>query len=134
MNKILKDAKDHYYNCKLNSKAGDTKGTWKVLGQILNKSVNNNTVIEGININNSMVKDPYMISNHINNYFSNIGCELSDNIPPSNASPLIFYQVVTVLSLITPNEINSIIKSLKDSSAGFNNIHVKLRPPHTERF
>lgn len=66
VNKMLKDVKDNYYNCKIDSEAGGSKCGWKILNQILNTMVNSNIVIESMNINNITVINPNIISNYIN--------------------------------------------------------------------
>ena len=77
-----------------------------------------------------MITDPHKISNYINNYFSNIGHDLSSSLPPSNVSPLTYLHNSNyhdfVLLDTSSDEIISIIKSLKDSSPGYDGIHIKI--------
>lgn len=111
---MLKDAKPLYYTAKFENSAGNSKET-------INK--------ETINIDNSSVTDSQTISDNINNYFSNIGQELTNKIPICNTSSMSYlsniYNDYTPLDT-SPEEIISIIKSIKDSAPGHDGIHIKV--------
>ena len=57
--------------------------TWKVMNSMTNRTLNWN-MISQIKINKTKIVDPQIIAENFNNFFVNIGPELSKNIPKSN--------------------------------------------------
>jgi hypothetical protein len=57
------------------------KKIWQTLNEILGKSRKSDS-IEKLNINNTVSANPTDISNHFNKFFTEIGQQISDNVPP----------------------------------------------------
>lgn len=129
VNNMLKDAKNNYYKSKFRENAGNSKGTWNVINEIINKKDRTSNNIEFLNINHVDVKDPDKICNHLNCYFATIGSNLAKALPTTNVSPTNYltnnYPDFRLLDT-SPAEITNIIKSLKDSAPGLDGIHIKV--------
>jgi hypothetical protein len=78
---VLRGAKKLYFTSKLETNAGNPKKTWETLNEILGKSRKTDK-IEKININGTPSSNPTEIANHFNNFFTSIGQQISDNVPP----------------------------------------------------
>ena len=61
---------------------GNMPKTWKFINRMRNRTSNWNK-ISPIEINNTKIVDPQIIAEKVNNFFVNIGLELSKNIPKS---------------------------------------------------
>jgi hypothetical protein len=79
--KVLRGAKKLDFTSKLETNAGNPKKTWETLNEILGKSRKTDK-IEKININGTPSSNPTEIANHFNNFFTSIGQQISDNVPP----------------------------------------------------
>ena len=81
-------------------------------------------------IGKTIVKDPEIISNTFNNFFTNIGKNLANKIPNSDIDPLSYLQPSNNFSVaITPtteSEIIDILKKLKNSSSGYDGIDSRV--------
>ena len=75
VNNMLSAAKTSYYETKFKNNAGNPKETWKLIDKIVNGDNEKNTSVQYLNINDTKVVDPHIISSYINCYFSNSGEE-----------------------------------------------------------
>ena len=86
------------------------------------------SVIDALTIHGNDINDPLEISEHLNNYFTNIGERLSSTIPATNCNPMTHltqnnYQSIFI-SPVTRIELYNCIQCVKDGSAG----HDGLKP------
>lgn len=128
VNNLIKEAKIQYYKSKFSSCEGNGKQTWKIINEITNRK-KDHVKIEHITVNDTCISDVNDISNHFNTYFTNIGINLANQIPCCNISPLTYLTNAYpdfVPYNTTPEEITLIIKSLKDSAPGYDDIHMKV--------
>jgi hypothetical protein len=90
--RVIRAAKKLYFTAKLESNAGNPKKTWETLNEILGKNRKSDSV-EKININGIPSSDPSEISNHFNRFFTAVGQQISDSVPPvvKNAEEYINY-------------------------------------------
>lgn len=123
----IRNAKKKYYHEQIEMNKKNLKKTWSIIKEImgLEQSL---SVIDTITINGIDTNDPLEISEHLNNYFTNIGERLSSSIPPTNCNPLTHltqrnYQSIFI-SPVTSTELYNCIQRVKDGSAG----HDGLKP------
>ena len=69
----LRTAKRLYYEKKLNNVQSNTRATWKVLNEILNRSKRNSNRYSTFKADDREVTDPVEIANKFYSYFSSIG-------------------------------------------------------------
>jgi len=105
-----------YFQKKLRDNVKNSKKTWETLNEVLGKSKNNATV-EKININGQLSTDPTEISNHFNSFFTQIGKNISNSIPPIQKKPEDFIQYgreIPELNLTntTPEHVKKVIRGL----------------------
>ncbi len=66
--------------------AKNPKKTWQTLNEILGRGVRSDTVTQ-INVNDHVSSDNRTIANHFNSFFTNIGKEISNSVPPVSKKP-----------------------------------------------
>lgn len=128
VNRMIEEAKQQHYCRKFNCYTGDGKKTWKVINEIINSKIQRHATVDQLSVDEVITSDPKIISNYMNNYFSCIGSDLSKKIPSCNKSPLSYLPRVYpefTLNPTTTEEIENIIKTLRDSAAGYDDIHIR---------
>ena len=131
VNFLCEKAQNEYYYQKIQKGKDTLKALWDIAGTILNpKKSRKNTVIESLKINSKIIHDKQEICNTINDFFSNIGKNLADNIeaktdyktylraPNPNSMALL---------LTNTDEVKKIISNLKtNKAAGDDNVRPGL--------
>ena len=130
-NKLLRIAKQTYYNDKLQSTKHDMKQTWKILKSALNAPNKTHSLPEYFNIDNLKIIDKTEICNKFNKFFATIGSDISDSVPVTQTSYANYlpYQHNTSMFLtpITIQDTISVASKLKNkTSQGHDNISSKL--------
>ena len=90
LNDSLRTAKRLYYEKKLNHVQSNTRATWKVLNEILNRRKRNSNRCSTFKADDREITDPVEIANKFCSYFSSIGPNLARG------------QLHTVVSLMVP--------------------------------
>ena len=121
--------KKAFYLNKFNSCKYDIKCTWKLMNTLLGKQKKLDSKCLTIDGNN--ISDPLLVSNHFNDYFSNISKRLVDCLPLCNAHHSDFLLSTTPNSIFIwptcPLEISNILKQMKSNvSAGFDQVPSKI--------
>ena len=130
LSKVKCKLKQDYFKRKFDQQKSDVKGTWRVINQIIKiKSTKKSNF--SLNINNQLSTDPAQISTHFNNFFSNVGKNLVEQIPPSSKmfSNYLHNPIDKKFKFepTTQIEIYEIISNLKNSSScGIDNIPTKI--------
>ena len=115
--KIIRGAKKLYFTSKLTENASNPKKTWETLNEILGKAKKSKEV-DQININGVSEKDPKLIANHFNSFFTKVGQEISDTVPPVAKQPEEYINYLTPvpdlqLGNTTPEHVLKIIKKFQ---------------------
>ena len=120
------DEKHHYHDL-LVKYSNDMKKSWGVIKSIINK--NQKPHIQGrFKIGENLItSDNELISNKFSEFFINIGPTLAKSIPHVNKSPLTYLGSRLTESIylapVCENKIGQLIKSLKDTAAGFDDLN-----------
>ena len=77
--KIIRYAKNKYWTEKFHLSTNNSKETWKNINEVMNRKSNPVQIPEYFVTENGIIKDPYLISNQLNNYFINVGPDISKN-------------------------------------------------------
>lgn len=116
LNKLLRDAKKRYYEAKFHEASGITE-QWKLINSFLNRN-SKETLINEISSINGTYKEPTAIANEFNNYFTVNNTPVSDSFEGTlERQPQSFFLYPTI-----PEEIHNVIKKLKLTSAGLDEI------------
>ncbi|XP_028407966.1 uncharacterized protein LOC114530582 [Dendronephthya gigantea] len=122
LTRILRTAKRLYYEKKLESNKANIKATWKVINEVINKKRRSTSLPSTFIDNNSNVTNPLDIANRFCDYFTNIGPNLSKNIPSSTQSPTCYlsgnFANPLFLNCADESEIIEIVRSLRSGIAG----------------
>ena len=126
LNHSLRTAKRLYYEKKLNNVQSNTRATWKVLNEILNRSKRNSNRCSTFKADDREITDPVEIANKFCSYFSSIGPNLARGIQ-SSASHRSFLNGSFTQSIFfnptTQDEIAEIAKTfLPSKAAGYDQI------------
>ena len=89
LQKLIKRAKQEYFELKYRSFRGNPKKTWKLTNNILGKSKKKSNSIS-LKHEGHTIDDETEVANIFNNYFVNIGHNLIENIDNQNLSPMEF--------------------------------------------
>ena len=124
---ILRTAKHLYYEAKLESNKTNVKATWKVINEIINKKRHSTSLPSTFIDNNLNVTNPLDIANRFCDFFTNIGSNLSKNIPSSTQTPTRYLSGNFVNPLFfntaDESEIIEIVSSLRSGiTGGYDNI------------
>ena len=135
-NKILKRsiriAKINYYSSCFNKYKNDIKKTWQTISDIMNRKHTNTTYPEFFEINGVKIMDKIEIANKFNQYFTNIGPDLANNVSHSSEKEVddfLLHKPKCELKFnqIDENHKNKIIQNLPNkSSCDFDDISPKL--------
>lgn len=128
LHRLLRKAeKDHYHDL-LEQYKNNLSKTWKVIKQVLNQNKSCSSERSFV-INSQTVTDESRIAEGFNNFFVNIGAQLSSNIPQVAESPLLHISCNNSSIFLKPTdneELESIIMGMKNSSPGYDDICPKI--------
>ena len=129
LNNKLDSAKKTYFQNRFTRNRNNSKKSWGVLNEILNRK-RKSSLCGSLLINNCLTSDKNLIAEHFNNYFSCIGTTLAQTIPNSRKNFSEFlsghHSNSLFFSPIGTEEILSSIKSLNPTSSGNDGISGKI--------
>ena len=131
LNKVIRNAKQIYYQELFNNSKNDIKLTWQNIKKVLNTYSNKHAFPGRFEHNGSTLTNPIDIANAFNSYYINIGPSPANNMQsdPSeieNTMPLINIRESFFLTPTTEYEISRIINKLKPKlSTGIDEISCK---------
>lgn len=127
-NKQKREAKQQYYKLLFNKYRHDIRKSWELMRTIIKKKNDKSNISESFKLDNKTINDPKDIASAFCDYFTNIGPNLSKQIPPPiKTSNQYMHNNPPINSLfMIPtdiNEISTIIKQMKPKkSTGPDNI------------
>ncbi len=125
---IIRTARENYVKSKLNKESGDAKKTWKTVNNLTGK--NRAKLPSSIRFHHKTVSDNKEIAEEFNNYFTNVASQLASDIQPATVPfesflpdpvPFSFFLTPT-----TEHEISEVIKGIKITSPGDDDINIKV--------
>ena len=124
---LLRIAKRKFYENQLKCAETNTKNTWKILNEVINRKKESNKLPSDFFVNNRNVSNPREIANHFCEYFTNIGPNLSNSVDCSSrrfSSYLTGNMINSMhLKLVTDIEVKEIINNLCcGTSSGYDQI------------
>jgi hypothetical protein len=84
--RVSRAAKKLYFSSKLEANVNNPKKTWETLNEILGKNKKSET-LDKICKNGVTVTDPVEIANCFNTFFTAVGQQISDSVPPVQKKP-----------------------------------------------
>jgi hypothetical protein len=84
LNHLLRIAKRMYYEKQLERVKTNTKNTWKILNEVINRKKAIKRSPTDFIVNNRNISNPVEIADHFCEYFTNIGPNLTNNIDNSS--------------------------------------------------
>lgn len=125
LNGLLRLTERNYYNYLIENNKLNVRKSWDILKEIINRKKPKN-LIETLLIKNRKITNKKDIAESFNNYFVQVGPNLAKDIPPNTISPTSFmnnrdYNSI-FLQPVVHNEVVNIIKNLKKSSPGWDEI------------
>ena len=129
--KIKEDSKKKYFQEKLSFYKNDIKNTWKTLKDVIGKTkINENRLPKKIALENKEITDQKTIAEEFNEFYVNIGPNLTSKIPRNNNDYKSYLPDMTTLfdeQDLTEQELKEAAASLKPSkSPGCDSIHVNV--------
>ena len=84
---LVRVARKNYYDDKLDKARSNSKQTWKILNEVINRRVAKSLCLGSFTKNGMEISNPTDIANNFCDYFTNIGPNLAKQIPSTNSSP-----------------------------------------------
>ena len=132
LKKDIRKAKKTYYCKEFNKYKKDIRKTWDTIKSILNHPVNKSTAPKHILVNNKKMMDEKEIADYFNNYFTDIGLNLTSKINTTAKYPFQHYLRTPTtskfnLQFTNANEILNVINKLPTkTSYGHDQISCKI--------
>ena len=130
-NKLKRAMKIKYFSNSLEENKNNIKKTWIILRQAIGKLNNKSNFPHTFVINDIPVTNKLQAAEGFNNYFSKIGIQTSQNVPPSNKGFRDYMPRPVLNSMfiepVLPSDVLSVATKLKPkSSCGHDDISTKL--------
>ena len=129
LNKLLYLAEKTHYDDLIATNKNNMKKSWQILKEIINKKKISSQSSRFL-VNNRIITNSLDISNGFNSFFVNIGPTLAKKIPKVDKLPSSFMKTRINDSMyvneVTHDELKSIIKNLKESSPGWDEISARV--------
>ena len=132
MKKDIKEAKQTYYCNEFKKYKKDIRKTWDTIKSILNHPVNKSTVPKHILVNNKKIRDEKEMADYFNNYFTDIGLNITSKIDTNAKYPFQHYLRTPTISKFNlqntnADEILSVINKLPTkTSSGHDHISCEI--------
>ena len=130
-NKLKRLMKIKYYYTVLEENKFNIKKSWSILKLAIGKRNDKSSLPHEFQLNNRPVSDKSKIANSFNQYFSNIGPETCNNVPPSR-NKFSDYMPPSLLNsmFFDPTDISSVLEATSKlktkNSSGHDEISTKL--------
>ena len=125
----MRIAKSSYFKERLVGCAGDSRGAWKVIRDVLGQNKTKNSSIK-LKIDDNILSDSSDIASAFNEYFINVGSSLSSNIIDTGIPPETFFnnrcQTELLFNPISEGELFDVVQDLSDASAGCDDVPPKI--------
>ena len=129
LQRVCRKAEKDYYDNLFNENKNDIVKSWKIIRNIIN-SKKNSHINETFHIENKDVNDKEIIANKFNEFYVNIGPTLARNIPSGRCEPISYIKNGIVNSIflrsVNENEVVTILKDMKSSSPGWDDISPRI--------
>ena len=127
---VIRAAKKKHYQNLIAINTGNSKETWKILNEIIGSTKNKTNIIKNIKIGQNITTNSKDISNELNNFFTSIGANIEQELPPSSVDPTAYIQYDSLetcfLNPVTPESISVILRELKVTGGGIDPISSKV--------
>lgn len=126
---VIREAKKRHYTAMFNDCRNNIKSTWKLINELVGTK-GDKDCISSIIRDNDDVHSACGVASKFNEYFANVSTNIDATIPPATSDPVASINVNCMnsiyLSPISPSEIRSLIKGLKNSTYGLDRLPTKM--------
>ena len=132
LKKVIRTAKQHYYNKEFHKFKSNTRKTWETIKTIFNSKNNQEFSPIIVSQNNEKLTNKLTQANEFNNYFVNIGRAASSNLEDSNKKHFETYLKTNPnntfkFAYTTPKKVIEAIKQMKSSnSCGYDEMNTTI--------
>lgn len=120
-NQIKRKAKKNFYYEKITAQTNNIKNTWIIIKDLMNSKTTHASLPDHFNIDGNIIKNKQEIVEEMNNFFSNIGKKLNNEVPNSPTSHHDYQSRPNPKSLYLaptdPEEILKIVKNIKPKNS-----------------
>ena len=129
VDQALKTAEKMHYQELFEKYKGDLKKSWQLIKRLINKKKSNH-VQSLFKHNDKEITDPLEIVERFNNFFVNVGPSTAAKIPDTAQNPSHYmkgnYPCSFYVTPVTPEELDLIIRNLKNSSSGWDELSAQI--------
>ena len=125
LKRIIRVAEKDYYEKMFRENRDNIVKSWKLIRNIINnKKCNRNN--DEFHIDNCKITDKTINAEKINAFYVNIGLSIASKIPPGKSDPITYIRNCVHYTIlfrpVNEEEVTSILKNMKNSSAGWDSI------------
>ena len=118
--------RENYYTQQFDKEKNNIKNTWKIINSVLKSNTSSKT--SSINVDIQSINNPLLIVEHYNDYFTNIGPKLANQIPQCDINFQDYLRNPNPRSIffapVTEQELISIVFNLPNKkSSGYDSIN-----------
>ena len=124
---MTRDCKRQYYTSKFDNARGNSKETWKIISKLLNKPKKEG--IKELKIDGINITDGQQICENLNKYFANIGRSIEESCADSETHYSDYLSAAHPsfeLSPVTADDVIKVVKEMKISGSGSDDINMRL--------
>ena len=131
LKKVKRHAKKQYYIDRCTEYCSNTRQLWKTINRLVKTTNDKSTIITSLKseTRSANITDPKQIANRFGSYFSNVGQQFAQNIPPTEKNINDYLNLIRLnqqslyFAPTTPTEIECLIRKLPNKrSHGHDNI------------
>ena len=130
LHRILRKSERDHYKFLLNINKNNLIKQWSIIKDVINRKRSSNIVTDGFLIDQEVIKDNKVIAEKFNEFYVNIGPNLSKSLPVRKKDPLSYLPPVNPHSMflnpVDRHEVTNVILLIKNSSSGSDNISAKI--------
>lgn len=86
-NNAIREAKQRYFSENLENNKANPRKTWKLINELNSRKCNKSQNISEIKLGDQIINSPTKMSEAFNEYFTNVGPKLAQQIPPIDIEP-----------------------------------------------
>ena len=130
LNSILENAERDHYDKLFDTHKNNIKKSWEIISEIINNKSSSKGKKATFHASNGGPLSDGEVADQFNNFFVNVGPTLANKIPNTSVDPLSYIRSVNeesiLLNHVTSDEVTDIIKGLRNSSPGWDEISAKI--------
>ena len=134
----VRSARNAYYHSNFEQSERNPRKIWEIINEILGRKNEQKLSIKNLETSSGIVSSGQDIANGLNDFFSNIGQDLNNNVPPTDVHFSHFMQTFPncefTFTPVTEEEVIKTVTSLNNTGAGYDEIPMFIYKNYIGKF